>query len=341
MQNIIKGQGTIMQAGELLAANGYKNIFLITGRHYQLTTGFENLKNGIVDHYVKSGPNVEDAEVEEAYKSFLKEPSVAIVAIGGGSVMDLAKAIIYKQVQGNQKIPFFLAAPTTAGSGSEATKFAVIYKDKKKLSLEHTALLPQVVILDPGLLSSLSPYQFAVSGMDVLCQSIEALWNKNVTEDAKQFATEGIKLWNESFLPAVKKTNEDAVEKMLMASHFAGKAISITRSTGPHAMSYYLTSHHGVPHGHAVALFLPLFFIYNQPAAEICSTIGAENPEEAKIIVQQIMKQAGLAITLAELGIDKTAIADKLVNEVNEDRFSNNPVAFNREILIGLIKTHL
>ena len=341
MQKIIKGQGTIMQAGELLAENGYATIFLITGRHYQLTDEFENLKDGVVDHYVKSGPNVEETQVEIAYQHFLKEPSAAIVAIGGGSVMDLAKAIIYKQVQGNQEIPFFLAAPTTAGSGSEATQFAVIYKDKKKLSLEHTALLPQIVILDHGLLNSLSPYQSAVSGMDVLCQSIEALWNKNVTEDARQYATESIKLWNESFLPGVKKTNPAAVEKMLMASHLAGKAISITRSTGPHAMSYYLTSHHGVPHGHAVALFLPLFFIYNQPSPEICSTIGAENPDEAKEIVQQIMKQAGLAITLAELGIDKTEIADRLVDEVNEDRFSNNPVAFNRAGLIELIKIHL
>ena len=341
MQKIIKGQGTILQADEQLMENGCKTIFLITGRHYQLTGEFVDLKDGIVDHYIKSGPNVEEAEVEEAYKRFLKEPSAAVVAIGGGSVMDLAKAIIYKQVQGNQEIPFFLAAPTTAGSGSEATQFAVIYKDKKKLSLEHAALLPQLVILDPNLIKSLSRYQFAVSGMDVLCQSIEALWNKNVTENARQYATESIKLWNESFLPAVKKTNQEVVEKMLMSSHLAGKAISITRSTGPHAMSYYLTSHHDVPHGHAVALFLPLFFIYNQPSPEICATIGAENPEEAKEIVQEIMKQAGLAITLAELGIDKAAIADKLVDEVNEDRFSNNPVAFNREMLIGLIKTHL
>lgn len=341
MQSIIPEQGSIMRIGNLIASAGYKKVFLITGQHYKLTTEFAVLNKKAVEHYIKPAQNIDEKEVDEVYRKFLNDSDRAIVAIGGGSVMDLAKTIIYRQIQKSDKIPFFIAAPTTAGSGSEATQFAVIYKDKKKLSLEHPSLLPQIVLLDADLLKTLSPYQFAVSGMDVLCQAIEALWNRNVDGEAKKYATNSIELWNESFLSAVKKNDPAADKKMIMASYFAGKAINITRSTGPHAMSYYLTSYHAVPHGHAVALFLPLFFIYNNASIEICKTIGAENPEEASTKIQQIMKQVGLAIKLDELGIDKEKIIDNLLDEVNEDRFSNNPVAFNREQLKTLILKYL
>ena len=341
MQKIIQGRGAVKETGEIISTAGKKNVFLITGNHYREEEEFRTERPLQLTHYIKKGQNVDDSEVTVAWEKFSANSFDAIAAIGGGSVIDLAKAIIHREINAGGPTPFFLAVPTTAGSGSEATQFAVLYKSGKKLSLNDPALLPKAVILDASLVETVSSYQAAVSGMDVLSQAVESLWSRFANEESKQYANEAIQLWKDSFLPVVNKKSSDDFEKMLKAAHLAGKAINITRTTGPHALSYYLTAHHGIPHGQAVSLFLPLFFLYNKPSGEICSLLGAADYENAKTNIQSVMRQAGLAVTLAELMIDKDIIVEKLVDEVNEERFSNNPVPFDRQGLIELIIRYL
>ena len=177
--------------------------------------------------------------------------------------------------------------------------------------------------------------------MDAFSQAVESFWNMNATTESKQYAVESILLWKESFLPAVNQPQPETRSKMLWASHLAGKAINITRTTGPHALSYYLTINHQVPHGQAVALFLPIFFLYNNPGKELCSLLQVNDEIEAKEMIQLTMKQAGLATIFLELGLDKTTIIYELLDEVNEERFANNPMIFDREKLKQLIKEHL
>lgn len=256
--------------------------------------------------------------------------------------MDLAKGIIYQLVQTLAPVPFFIAAPTTAGSGSEATAFAVVYKGKKKFSLVHLSLLPEIVILDPVLTYSLPAYQTAVTGMDAFAQAIESYWSRDATTESKEYAAKAITLCNKHLLNVVKNGNDETGRReMLEAANFAGKAINITRTTGPHALSYFLTANYNVPHGQAVALFLPLFFIYNSPGSDLCSLIGAIEYTEASQLVEQLMKEAGLATTLAELGIRYENVSEALLDEVNEERFANNPVAFDREKLKLLLTEHI
>ena len=128
---------------------------------------------------------------------------------------------------------------------------------------------------------------------------------------------------------------------MLLAAHQAGKAINITRTTGPHALSYYLTAIHQVPHGQAVSLFLPLFFVYNQPQQELCSLLKVTNEMEAKGYIQLAMKNAGLAITLEELGISREKVIKDLLESVNTERFANNPRPFDKGALKELITKYL
>jgi alcohol dehydrogenase class IV len=341
MPKLIRGAGSLQQAEAALAEAGVKDLFLITGKHFNKTDAFAESAELKIVHFIKSKPNVEESEIEEAFEQFLKAKVRTIAAIGGGSVIDLAKAIIHKCIQSAGEAPFFMVAPTTTGSGSEATQFAVVYKGKTKLSLAHPSLLPQLVILDPQLTGSQSSYQIAVSGIDVLSQAIESLWNKNSTKESKEYATESIKLWNEYYLKAVAEKKPEALDNMQWAAHLAGKAINITRTTGPHALSYYLTAHHNIPHGQAVGLFLPVFFLYNKPGLDICSLINAKDPEQAKEIIQMKMKEAGLAISFSELGIEKNLILDDLLKEVNKERFSNNPVEFNPELLKELFSVYL
>ena len=341
MQKLLQGKNTIYEAAPYLIEAGYETVFLITGKHFQLHGNPEFLKGMHYNHFIKDGVNVTESETNEAVTEFSKEKFQAILAIGGGSVIDLAKSLIYQLEKESKYIPFFAAAPTTAGSGTEATHFAVVYIDNKKLSLVSKVLLPQLVILDPTLTYSLSPYQTAVSGMDVLAQAIESYWNKNATAESKVSAIHAISLWKESFINTVLSPTEELRYKMQYAAYLAGKAINITRTTGPHALSYYLTVNHGIPHGHAVALFLPVFFLYNHSQEEVYHLLHVENEVDAAHFVTENLKKAGLATKLSELKIDKHQIIEALLDEVNEERFANNPVSFDREKLKQLILEQL
>jgi alcohol dehydrogenase class IV len=339
-QELMQGEQSIRQAGEIISGRGYKTVFLITGRHLQKDMSQALPSHLQVQHFIKQGTNVEKEEMLVAVEQFRQDPCEVILAIGGGSVMDLGKAVIY-HCAGSLGLPFFIAAPTTAGSGSEATHFGVTYDGKKKQSLAGPHLLPALVILDPQLTWSLPAHQTAISGMDVLAQGIESYWNIHATDQSKQYAREAIALWKRYYEEVVNQPGKEAREKMMWASHLSGKAVNITRTTGPHALSYYLTANFNVPHGQAVALLLPLFFLYNEPSTELCSLLGVKNPAEAKEYIQRTMQNTGLATRLDELGINTGEIIDELLNEVNEERFANNPAVFDREKLKELINTYL
>jgi alcohol dehydrogenase class IV len=341
MQKLVQGENSLKQVAAEIKAAGYESVFLVTGKHFLQSANLDFLDEIKVNHFIKSGTNVEEEEISKAIKEFAQDPSQAVLAIGGGSVLDIAKAVIHHCIETLLPVPFFAAAPTTAGSGSEATHFAVVYKQGKKISLVHPDLMPKLVFLDPALTYSLSSYQTAVSGIDVFAQAVESYWNKNVSEESKQFAVDSISTWKEYFVKAVTDPDPVAREKMLLAAYLAGKAINITRTTGPHALSYYLTVNHGVPHGQAVALFLPVFFFYNEPSAELYSLLGVNDAEGAKDFIRQKMKETGLATSFAELGLDKDKLMEGLLDEVNEERFANNPSSFDREKLKALIKEHL
>ena len=341
MQKLLQGKNTIYEAAPYLIEAGYETVFLITGKHFQLHSNPDFLKATHFTHLIKNGVNVTQDEINEALAEFSKEKYQAILAIGGGSVIDLAKALIYQLEKKSKNIPFFAAAPTTAGSGTEATHFAVVYIDYKKLSLVSKVLLPQLVILDPVLTYSLSSYQTAVSGMDILAQAIESYWNKNATAESKISAIHAISIWKEYFIDTVISPTEEGRDKMQYAAYLAGKAINITRTTGPHALSYYLTANYGIPHGHAVALLLPVFFFYNHPQEEVYHLLNLENATEAAHFVTENLRQARLATKLSELKIDKHQIIESLLDEVNEERFANNPVFFDREKLKQLILEQL
>lgn len=340
-QKVIRGENSIDQIASEIIQAGCNSVFLITGRHFLQHHPLRLFPGLTVNHFLKSGTDVSEDEKLSACKQYLKDPAKAIVAIGGGSVIDLAKAVIYSCIEDLKPVPFFVAAPTTSGSGSEATHFAVIYRQKIKYSLVHYSLLPRLVILDHSLTYSLTAYQTAVSGMDAFSQAVESFWSINATEESKQLAVESILIWQHSFLNAVLQPDADSRNKMLWASHLAGMAINTTKTTGPHALSYYLTINHSVPHGQAVSLFLPIFFLYNTPLKELCSVLQVSDEYEAKKLIQEIMKNAGLAIKLSELGLKKEIITDELLLNVNEERFDNNPVLFDRDKLKQLILEHL
>lgn len=345
-QEVISGVNTITTIKDLLAKHGCRHPLIITGEHLhqQRSTLFPFAHTP----WIKNATNVLQEEIDTCTAAFTAHNNDAIIAVGGGSVMDLGKAVLYHAMQKNNTLPFFICAPTTAGSGSEATKFAVVYRNKIKASLEAGALLPQVVILDPQLTYSLSPKQTAIPGIDALAQAIESYWNINATGESRAFSTEAIPVLLEYLPRAVSEPTPVDREKVLWAAHLAGKAVNVTRTTGPHALSYYLTANYQVPHGQAVAFFLPVFFLYNGGSGkgnnamqQLYQLLQVNNAEDAASFMRQFMKRLGLAVKLDELGINKHDVFDPLLSNIDQQRFSNNPVALDKEALKNLCIDYL
>lgn len=339
MQEVIKGPKSLLQIPALLKKRGSGPVRFVTGLHLLQDNSFRELCATLsVPYHIVHPP---DGVLQVDNIPALNDLHT-IIAIGGGKVIDYAKGIIYR----HPKPAFFIAAPTTAGSGSEATPIAVFYNGKEKVSLDAPHLLPAIAILDPALIAGLPRHHRAISGADALAQSIESVWNVHSRNDSEEFALTAIKLLWQDLNHFVDGTEEAVIEKILWAAHLAGKAITITRTTGPHALSYFLTANHGVPHGQAVALTLPLFFLYNDEEhnrsqmEKIYKTLDVQNVQEAFTACQQMLKRIGLATTLKDLQLQNLSLDDWL-QSVNQQRFSNNPVPFDPEKLKDLFQRYL
>jgi alcohol dehydrogenase class IV len=339
----MKAQEVYRGAGSLLIANlaqikQAQNILVVQGNHAP--------GNSIVLQLQQLHQSVEVIFTPAGILQLHAIPKVntpdVVIAIGGGRVIDYAKGIIHH----NHLIETcFIAVPTTAGSGSEATPFAVFYHSLEKSSLEADFLLPGIVVLDPLLLLDLPGKQKAVSAADCFSQCIESIWNKRSTLQSESFALDGIQIARENMFAYVQGADPDAGRQMLEAAYLSGKAIAITRTTGPHALSYYLTAQHQVPHGQAVALFLPVFFLYNESASppqlkKIYNALGVASSLEAYEFCSGFFKSCGLIQTLPDLNVGRIDI-EKLVGSVNLERFANNPKPYDSQKIIELLAQYL
>ena len=205
-------------------------------------------------------------------KLFRQENCDFIIAVGGGSAIDVAKCIklyfkmsqdvnFLKQKMEDTKVPL-IALPTTAGTGSESTQYAVIYYDGEKQSVTHDSILPDYVILEPSVLISLPLFQKKCTMLDALCQGIESWWSANSTEESKKYSQKAVQLIIDNWEKYIFENDCEASKKIMCAANYAGRAINITQTTASHAMSYKITSLYNVPHGYAVALCLPRLWTY-------------------------------------------------------------------------------
>ena len=306
------------------------------------------------------------------------DPSRVVVAIGGGAALDTAKIACFgasnMAVCCQNPIEAIMCAgslqarshrlvaiPTTAGTGSEATHFAVVYLDSKKYSLCHDSLLPDAVILDPTLTHSLPKSITASTGLDALSQGIESLWSINSTPKSEQLAEEAIRLASQNLDKAVHHPTPECRSQMLRAANLAGRAINITRTSAPHALSYHLTTQYGVPHGFAVAISLGEFLAFNAEATErdladsrglqhlrsrllkIATNLGGRGEltsavMQAKTKWQMLLQEIGAPTTLTEVGIVSQAQKTALQESVNLERLANNPRRVSNEDLTHLLE---
>lgn len=330
----------------LVCSNSVSNSFICK---------YLNECNSNIHTFSNFKPNPKYEEVLEGIGILKKNNCKMIIAIGGGSAIDVAKTIkafstldssknYLEQKIINNDITL-VAIPTTAGTGSESTHFAVIYYKGKKYSVSDNSILPNYVLLEPTFLETLSLYQKKSTMLDALCQGIESYWSIESNDESKEYAKQAIKLILENY---ERYINEDksVYSKILRAANYSGRAINISKTTAPHAMSYKITSLYNISHGHAVAVCLP--YVWEYMINNLEQTIDSRGKDYLENIFCDLDNMFGSSshietiekiknmyseIGIKYLNIIKADDLNELVSSVNIERLNNNPVSLNKNAI--------
>ena len=273
--------------------------------------------------------NTRYKDVKKAVKILRENNCDFIVAIGGGSCIDTAKVIKYYN---RIDIPF-VAIPTTSGTGSETTHFAVIYRNEKKNSLADIRLLPNYVILEPMFLKTLPLYQKKCGLLDSLAQSIESWWSIRTTTLSMNYNQKAIKLIMDN-IDDDFNNNDEENRNMLLAADFSGKAINLTTTTATHSLSYQLTTLYDTPHGHAVALCLPKFWAYMKNYNSIANVLGQSDYKSAIDYLETLLMKWKI-LPPKNANIDDL---DQFVASIIIQRLNNNLQTLNQMVIRGIYK---
>ena len=334
---------------------GAEKILLVHGQSFYglpIKGVFETMGESVV-HFTGFSVNPKYEEAVEGRRIFMENHCDMIIAVGGGSAIDTAKCIkafagmpegsdYLKERILNNEI-FFIAIPTTAGTGSESTRFAVIYREGEKCSVSDDTLLPDMFLLDERLTRTMPEKQKKVTLCDALAHGIESYWSVHADTESREYAAEAIRLimdnWEDYiFEEDGNHDNDDKDRVILKASNLAGKAINISMTTAGHAMSYKLTSMFGISHGQAVMLCLPNIWKHMNKKAdkdtreifeEIAGLLGCENVDRAVGRLEDMIEKMGL---IPDFSVSAEQI-EQLADSVNVERLSNNPIPFDREEL--------
>ncbi len=271
---------------------------------------------------IKPNPDLDDLDV--TIKTLRGRAFKLIIALGGGSVIDSAKALSaslrapsgksLSEIVRAQKTPVFeaipvIAVPTTSGTGSEVTQFATIWHSKtgQKYSMEGEHLFPAVALLDPDLCLTLPASETLFTGLDAISHALESLWNINSNPVSKMYAATSLDYVLASFAQVMKEPADlQARRQMQLASLFAGYAISITRTAIAHAISYPLTARLNIPHGLACGFTLPTLIRLTSESAMIPAIFTARFAAIKALLAttglpEQIQAHAGKSEILALL----------------------------------------
>lgn len=353
--------------------SSFKKIFILCGQSSFLGSGAKIFFNDVLKHrdtkfFFK---NYEIPVLEELIliikeiKNF--KPDI-IVAIGGGTIIDYAKiANTVHEIDGlrdliiNYSYPFkkkytqLAVVPTTAGSGAEVTSNAVIYVDNIKYSFESDLLIPDNYFLIPEFLISAPNKIKASSGFDAIAQALESLLSKKSNSESIEYAKSSLTISTKSYVSFLNKPSLKNAAEMSLAANLAGKAINISKTTAPHAVSYPFTSLYKISHGHAVSLFFENFFKFNfanlhksetsfnlqERFQLIFQLFKVNNIDEFSKKIVLIKQKAKLIDDFKTLKVDFNNSYSHIIKGINLLRLSNNPVKIVEKDIYNIIKKNI
>lgn len=365
-QKILTSDHLETELGQIFSEKKTRSVLLVCGNSfrrqklYKRLCDFMKAQNISLTEFSDFCPNPDYQSVVKGVQALDEGRCDFIIAAGGGSAMDVAKCIklfsgmdhtknyLSQEIVENE-LPL-LAIPTTAGTGSEATRFAVIYYEGNKQSVSHESSIPAYVILDASLLDTLPMYQKKATMLDAFCHALESFWSVNSTDESKKYSAEAVRLllkYKDLYLQNDKTGNE----QMLLAANAAGKAINLTQTTAGHAMCYKLTGLYGLAHGHAAALCVAAIWPYMAAHTEDCidprgeaylwhtfeeiaRVMGCGTVEESMGKYTDILKELELAVPVMK---DEKEL-ELLRKSVNPVRLKNNPVKLDENTLENLYR---
>ena len=346
-QNIVVGAGSLKRLPELAKNLKKSKAYIISGPHLEkigmVDKCRETLKAAGIesDAFTQTEGNPSTDTVAKAAEGFKSSNADFIVAFGGGSPLDVAKAVAViasyggniTDYEGGGKVPGpvvpMIAIPTTAGTGSEVTAFSVITDHSRnyKLTVVSNYLLPAYAILDPELITTVPKSTAAACGIDAMVHALEAFISKAASPFSDLFAKEALRLIGTSIRDYVlDRSNLAACESMLTGSLFAGIAFSHARLGDVHAMSHPVSAYFDVAHGVANAVLLPTIVDYNMTYASekykyiydcICEKPLSDDtftPEMLAAEIRVLNDELGIPSSLSEVGVD-SSLFDKMADD--------------------------
>jgi len=362
---IIFGKNEVLNIYKILKEKNIENVMIISDRKIKKLGVLKKIMDSLVERDilvtefldVEANPSIET--VEKAKEVFVKSDAKLIIAVGGGSPMDVAKAVAIlgtnegniRDYEGLEKvlkdtIPL-IAVPTTAGTGSEVTAFSVITDklNNYKLTVASKKIIPQYAILDPTLITSLPRLVAASTGIDALVHAIESYTSKAANSYTEAMAEKAISLIGKNLKKFVNDRNDmEAASNMLLASTYAGISFAGARLGNVHAMAHPLGGFFDIPHGIANAVLLPHVLEFNSSIDNekykkmyyLLTEKSVEDFKVSKLIdeIKTLLKDLSIFYSLSELG----ATADK-IDEMSVDAMKSGNILVNpRKTTIDDIK---
>lgn len=347
-----------------------ERVFLITGKNLFTSSGAEERIQKItrkisVTKFTYSSPNPTIEDVVHCARQINENNPDMILGIGGGTALDIAKAasvlaadpeiseeVIRKVriLEGKPSTPLVLI-PTTAGTGSEVTQFAVVYIDGRKFSLDLDFMTADYSLLDASLTISMPQRLTMSTALDALSQSIESYWSVNSTDESRRFSAKSLSILRNEIPNIAGQLDGISRQNLLEASNLSGRAINITRTTSAHAISYALTSKFDIPHGIAVALVLPSIMRENYQSHEkklqdprglefvrerlneIAHHLQFSDMMSCSRWIENMMKSVDIPNNLREYNVRESDIRNRILPEYNEERGKNNPFVLTTDDL--------
>ena len=357
-QDIIFGMGSLKRLPELLKKNGSAKMLLVSDRGLEKLGVVEKVRSivtasGIeVAEFLDVEPNPSVDTVNAAVKAYQEAEATSIVALGGGSPMDVAKAVgvlakfggQITEYEGAHKVPGkivpIIAIPTTAGTGSEVTAFSVITDTSRnyKLTVFSYELIPSYALLDPELIMT-APASIAAScGVDALIHAWEAYTSRDASPFSDAMAEKAMELIGANIRRFVaNRQDEEAACAMMSGSMFAGIAFAWARLGNVHAMSHPVSAFFHVPHGVANSILLPTIVEYNALAdhgryEKIYNYISKESepvvdfvPEMLVDEARELLKDLGIPSRLSDVGVTEDKIPQMAADAMKSGNIQVNP----------------